>query len=104
MKRIVLITFSFVAFLKVVQAADLEETGKKIFFHSIPDRKTAEEILSPLLAQESWESPVLPEKLSAFLSDLFTHGEGIQEKCESLAHSLNTRKVNFWQQLAVLSP
>lgn len=102
MKRIVLFVLCFVAFLGAVQAAvDFEETDKKVFFPTIPDRKTAETTLAGLLAEEFGEASILPDKLSEALNRLFS-SDGIQVNCESLAHTLNSTKKDFEKQLDTL--
>ena len=102
MKRIVLCILCFLIFLGILQAGDLDETDKKVFFYSIPDRKTAGDTLEPLLKEEWGELSVLSDKLSDVLTKLFSiHRGNVQEECEYLAQALNSA-TGYEQQLGAL--
>ena len=104
MKKVVFLFFCLMLISESSLATELEEeTSKTIFFSSIPDRKTAETALGRLLTEEFGEASILPDKLSEVLDRLFSCEDGdTQKKCESLAHTLNSTKNDFEQQLDVL--
>ena len=103
MKKIALFVFCLMLIFEISLATEPEELSYGVvFFPLVPDRKTAEETLKPLLAEESWEVPVLPEQLSHVFATIFSCKGSIQEKCESLAKSLYVTKNDFEQQLDVL--
>ncbi|MBY0281609.1 MAG: hypothetical protein K2W94_05565 [Alphaproteobacteria bacterium] len=102
MKRIVFFILCFLAALESAQASIELEKAEQVFFHSIPDRKTSEGVLEPLLTEEPGESRVLSEKLSGVLTKLFSiQRDNFQEECECLAQALYSA-IGYDQQLGTL--
>jgi len=78
-----------------------EEHSKESFFKSIPNETVAYNTLEPLLADESWETPVLPEKLSAALIKIFSQ-DNPQEDYKALSFALCKAERSFEIQAGIL--
>lgn len=49
-----------------------KEDSKTPYFKSVPNKEATYDTLEPLLADESWATPFLPEKLSGVIASIFS--------------------------------
>lgn len=104
MKEVFLFLFCFMQIFGVCLASDpTEKDSKTLYFQTVPNKTAAYDILEDLLAVEACESPILPDKLSEGLANIFLHfSDSLQAKCESLALSLHKAKGDFETQAGIL--